>query len=214
MTSAAPEQTRARYPDAARLRRARAACASTGSAMDRGQPRSSCFRPGRSCTRAAGSARSRTSPGTAPSSRSIRVATAARTGPGPERSTRGGSTPPTPSRCSTLRASAVPSSWRWCDLGESLILAAEHPDRVAALVEIAPALQVGDVVPEPVASPVRRGARHRRGMGQGEPPLLAPRLARLRRVLLRRDLHRAALHEADRGRASAGRSRPTPRRCS
>ena len=41
----------------------------------------------------------------------------------------------------------------WCDLGESLILAAEHPDRVAALVEIAPALQVGDVVPETVAYP-------------------------------------------------------------
>ncbi len=41
----------------------------------------------------------------------------------------------------------------WCDLGESLILAAEHPDRVAALIEIAPALQVGDVVPEPVAYP-------------------------------------------------------------
>jgi pimeloyl-ACP methyl ester carboxylesterase/predicted glycosyltransferase len=41
----------------------------------------------------------------------------------------------------------------WCDLGESLILAAEHPERVAALVEIAPALQVGDVVPEPVAFP-------------------------------------------------------------
>ncbi len=41
----------------------------------------------------------------------------------------------------------------WCDLGESLILAAEHADRVAALVEIAPALQVGDVVPEPVAYP-------------------------------------------------------------
>ncbi|HSD02875.1 MAG TPA: alpha/beta hydrolase, partial [Gaiellales bacterium] len=41
----------------------------------------------------------------------------------------------------------------WCDLGESMILAAEHPGRVAALVEIAPALQFGDVPPEPVAYP-------------------------------------------------------------
>jgi len=38
----------------------------------------------------------------------------------------------------------------WCDLGESLILASEHPDRVAALVEIGPALQIGDMAPEPV----------------------------------------------------------------
>jgi pimeloyl-ACP methyl ester carboxylesterase/predicted glycosyltransferase len=41
----------------------------------------------------------------------------------------------------------------WCDLGESLILASEHPGRVAALVEIAPAVQVGDIPPEPVAYP-------------------------------------------------------------
>jgi pimeloyl-ACP methyl ester carboxylesterase/predicted glycosyltransferase len=39
----------------------------------------------------------------------------------------------------------------WCDLGESLILAAEHPDRVAGLVEIAPAIQFADMPPEPVA---------------------------------------------------------------
>ena len=38
----------------------------------------------------------------------------------------------------------------WCDLGESLILASEHRDRVAALVEIGPALQIGDIAPEPV----------------------------------------------------------------
>jgi pimeloyl-ACP methyl ester carboxylesterase/predicted glycosyltransferase len=39
----------------------------------------------------------------------------------------------------------------WCDLGESLILAAEHPDRVAGLVEIAPAIQLANMSPEPVA---------------------------------------------------------------
>src|SRR5262245_32246222 len=37
----------------------------------------------------------------------------------------------------------------WCDLGESLILAAEHPERVSGLVFIAPALPVGErEVPE------------------------------------------------------------------
>jgi pimeloyl-ACP methyl ester carboxylesterase/predicted glycosyltransferase len=37
----------------------------------------------------------------------------------------------------------------WCDMGESLILAAEHPERVSGLVLIAPALPVGDrEVPE------------------------------------------------------------------
>jgi pimeloyl-ACP methyl ester carboxylesterase/predicted glycosyltransferase len=41
----------------------------------------------------------------------------------------------------------------WCDLGESLILAAEHPDRVAGLFEIAPAVQLADMQPEPVAYP-------------------------------------------------------------
>ena len=39
----------------------------------------------------------------------------------------------------------------WCDLGESLILAAEHPERVAGLVEIAPAIQLGDMPPESAA---------------------------------------------------------------
>jgi pimeloyl-ACP methyl ester carboxylesterase len=32
----------------------------------------------------------------------------------------------------------------WCDMGESLILAAEHPERVAGLVLIAPALRLGE----------------------------------------------------------------------
>jgi pimeloyl-ACP methyl ester carboxylesterase/predicted glycosyltransferase len=41
----------------------------------------------------------------------------------------------------------------WCDLGESLILAAEHPERVAAVVEIAPAIQLEGMPPEPVAYP-------------------------------------------------------------
>jgi pimeloyl-ACP methyl ester carboxylesterase/predicted glycosyltransferase len=32
----------------------------------------------------------------------------------------------------------------WCDMGESLILAAEHPERVAGLVHIGPALRLGE----------------------------------------------------------------------
>jgi len=39
----------------------------------------------------------------------------------------------------------------WCDLGESLILASEHPECVAGLVQIAPAVQLGRMPPEPVA---------------------------------------------------------------
>jgi pimeloyl-ACP methyl ester carboxylesterase/predicted glycosyltransferase len=41
----------------------------------------------------------------------------------------------------------------WCDLGEALILAAEHPERVAGVVAIAPAVQIADMPPEPVAYP-------------------------------------------------------------
>ena len=50
-----------------------------------------------------------------------------------------------------------------------------------------------------VDPPVRRGARHRRGLGEVQPALLAARLPRLPRVLLLADVHRAALDEADRG---------------
>jgi pimeloyl-ACP methyl ester carboxylesterase/predicted glycosyltransferase len=41
----------------------------------------------------------------------------------------------------------------WCDLGESLILAAEHPARVSGVIEIAPAIQVGDMQREPEPYP-------------------------------------------------------------
>ena len=44
----------------------------------------------------------------------------------------------------------------WCDLGESLILAAEHPDRVAGLVEIAPAIQLGGHATGTGRVPLRR----------------------------------------------------------
>ena len=46
---------------------------------------------------------------------------------------------------------------------------------------------------------LERRARHRRGLGEVQPPLLAEGLPRLPRVLLLADVHRAALDQADRG---------------
>ena len=73
----------------------------------------------------------------------------------------------------------------------------------------------------PAESSLLRGrARHRRGVGQVEPPLLAPGLPRLRRVLHVADVHRAPLDEAVRGlrrlgardlRRDADRDRAEPR---
>ena len=59
----------------------------------------------------------------------------------------------------------------WCDMGESLILAAEHPERVASLVFIAPPLSEREQ--EQWSLSIRCRARHRRGLGQGNPQLLA-----------------------------------------
>ena len=50
-----------------------------------------------------------------------------------------------------------------------------------------------------VSSSLGRGARHRGGLGEVQPLLLASRLPRLPRVLLLADVHGAALDEADRG---------------
>ena len=98
----------------------------------------------------------------------------------------------------------------WCDMGESLILAAEHPERVAGLVFIAPPLSLGEA--EPRRLPLRRRPGDRRGLGQGDPRLLAARLARLPRVLLRQVPHRAALDQADRGLRRLGGWTPRWRR--
>ena len=76
------------------------------------------------------------------------------------------------------------------------------------------------VAPELPPVPVRRAARHRRGLGEVQRPLLAPRLPRLPRVLLRAAAPGAALDEADRGlrplgargRRGVARSSPTRRR--
>ena len=81
----------------------------------------------------------------------------------------------------------------------SLFTATLHPERVAGVVAI------GSTIPLLVDGPsldgdaVRRGPRHRRGLGALDPGLMAARLPRLRRALLARDVPRAALREADRG---------------
>ncbi len=51
---------------------------------------------------------------------------------------------------------------------------------------------------------VRRGAGHRRVLGEVQPALLGPRLPGVRRVLHVPAVHRAALHQADRGRGRLG----------
>ena len=65
-----------------------------------------------------------------------------------------------------------------------LILAADHPDRVDGAVFIGRASLGGGGHAAERRSRLRRRARHRRGLGEVQPPLLAARLPRLRRVLL------------------------------
>ena len=97
----------------------------------------------------------------------------------------------------------------------ALELAAAHPERVRAGRDRrhGPRLDAGH--PWRRRARVRRGARHRRGLGEAQPPLLAARLPRLPRVLLRRDAPRAALDEADRGlrRVGAGHDAGDRSRC-
>ena len=61
--------------------------------------------------------------------------------------------------------------------------------------------------PRPREVRVRRAARHRRRVGEVQPPLLARGLPRLLGVLLRPVRHRAALEQADRGLRRRGHSR-------
>ena len=102
----------------------------------------------------------------------------------------------------------------------ALLFAAAHPQRVTGIVAIAPTLPIPPADPwEQVRGFLRRRARHHRGVGEGEPALLAAGLARIRRVLHVPDHHRAALHEALRrsgrvGHADRRRDHALRRRCS
>ena len=82
--------------------------------------------------------------------------------------------------------------------GWAILLAAQHPERVAGIVAIGPAAPFAQHTAR-VKHLVRRAARDHRGLGQVESPLLARALPRVPRVLLRRGVQRAALDQADRG---------------
>ena len=106
-------------------------------------------------------------------------------------------------------------SWSGCRRrrGRSLLLAAEHPERVAG-ARRSSARRRRSATPGRAGRPrrSRSALRRRRGLGQGQHPLLASRLRGLPRVLLRRGLHRAALDEAASRTPSAGGSTRTSRR--
>ena len=217
--SAAAEQTRARYPDdEGHVERdgVRIFYEVYGDGPSR---RSCCCRPGRSSTRASGRRRSPTSRGTSGSSRfdgrgngrsdrPQEPEAYAETRVRRRRARRPGRAPAPSTRVAGRRCPA--------ERERSLLLAAEHPERVDGLAFIAPSLPLGSSVHARAGdrAGVRRAARELRGLGEVQPPLLARGLRGLPRVLLLADVQRAALHEADRGRASAGASRPTPRRSS
>ncbi len=81
---------------------------------------------------------------------------------------------------------------------QALLLAAEHPGRVAGAFFVGPSLPI--TPGHPGRGRWSRGrARHRRGMGQVQRALLAARLPRLPRVLLRPVPAGAALQQAARG---------------
>ena len=109
----------------------------------------------------------------------------------------GGSTPATPSRPRRRRptgrwSSALGATWA------SRCSRRRTPGAGCRPRQIAPGGGGRDPSrPAPVAH--RRGARHRRGLGEGEPALLAARLAG-RGSSSSASAHRAALDEADRGR--------------
>ncbi len=62
-----------------------------------------------------------------------------------------------------------------CGTTWSVQFAADHPDRVAGLVSICPAVPLVPGHPERQQPPARRTARHRRGVGEVQRALLAER---------------------------------------
>ena len=98
--------------------------------------------------------------------RSTAAATAAPTGRPAPRRTAPTSSPPTRSRSwtppATERATLVSLS---CGALWATILAADHPERVDGIVYIGPAVAAG-ARPSRARRPVRRAARHRRGVGE------------------------------------------------
>ena len=192
-------------PRRRRLRRARRRAHRTGSSTARASRRCCSYRRGRSCTRGSGSPRSRTSPGTSASSRSTRAATGAPTArrnprrtprPSTRRMHSPSSTRPVPSARSSSRCRAARSGRSSSPTESSRARRRAVRDRAGA----------------PARASARGPRLHsfddeldtRRGLGEVQPPLLAPRLRGLPRVLLRERAQRAALDQADRGRRRLG----------
>ena len=87
--------------------------------------------------------------------------------------------------------------------GPMVVLASEHPERVLGLVFVCPAAPIGD--PGRFAEIVfEERLDDRSPLGEGEHPLLAPRLPRVPGVLLQRGLSGGTLHETGRGRCRLG----------
>ena len=92
--------------------------------------------------------------------------------------------------------------------GYALMLAATDPAVALGVAAISPSRPAPHArASELPPLSVDRAARHRRGLGQVERPLLAARLPRLPRVLLLAAAPRAALDEADRGLRPVGARR-------
>ena len=196
--------TRRALPDAAGVVERDGVARSTGSATGTASPRSCSCRPGRSCTRGIWKAQvPLPRPALPRASRSTAGATALRTArPTPR---------PTPTHEFAADTVAVLDATgtepavagRRCRCGgcRALLLAAEHPERVRGLVAIGAA--------SAILRPRRRDraafsstsrARHLRGLGEVQPPLLAARTTATSSSSSSAEmLHRAALDQADRG---------------
>ena len=205
--SVAREQTRARYPDRDGLRRARRRPRLLRGLRLGASRRCCSCRRGRSSTLGTGRCRFRTSRATVAfvtfdRSRERALGPAARR---PRRTT-SASSRRTRSPCSMRRTpNALCSSASRSAPSAGSCWPPSIPSVSTRLVFIGP--HFAGRRPAHLtgrAYPIRRAARHRRGLGEVQRSLLASRLPRLRRVLHVADVHRAALDEADRGRRRLG----------
>ena len=124
-----------------------------------------------------------------------------------QRRTRSGSSSPTAARCSRRPGRETALVGGLCDGGGwALMLAATDPAAVLGVAAIAPFVPAAHAVRTRTTAryPVRRAARHRRGLGQVERPLLARATTRASSSSSSRSAPGAALDEAARGRVGWG----------